>query len=43
MRWVVRGVRCSGSREERQLDSHKNEWKAATDGGEEVWDISRMR
>ena len=34
--------RC-GEGEERWLDGHENEWKSATDGGEEVRAISRMR
>jgi hypothetical protein len=29
--------------QERWLDSRENEWKSATDGGEEVEGISRMR
>lgn len=34
--------RC-GEGQERWLDDHDNEWKSATDGGEEVGDISRIR
>ena len=35
-------IRCGGG-QERWIDGHKNECKSASDGGEEVGNISRMR
>ena len=35
-------IRC-GEGQERWLDGHENEWKSATDRGEEVGSISRAR
>jgi hypothetical protein len=35
-------IRCRGG-QERWPDGHENEWKSATDGGEEVGGTSRMR
>jgi hypothetical protein len=35
-------IRC-GEGQERWLEDYENEWKSATDGGEEVGGISKMR